>query len=315
MGLDFAMLQGKLAGTIEYFTRESDNLLLDVPVSRTTGFRSAIRNFGAMKNSGVEITLDATIIETPDFNWSLGGNITFMQNEITRLDEPFRDGSHDRFLRTEGHDYNEYNVFEWAGVDPQTGDPLFYTDDSRSETTSNIADATQYFIDKSGTPDWFGGFNTRLGYKGISVSANFSMSWNNWLYDGTGWVLQGDGRFTPRSQTNLVLDRWQNPGDITDVPKFAWGNASNSNQRGSTRWIHDGTYIRLRNLTVAYDFPTDLVSKAKVASARVFLRGVNLLTWTRDKDLYLDPETDVNGFVNAPVPNLKTLSFGIDVGF
>ncbi|NNF35920.1 MAG: TonB-dependent receptor [Saprospiraceae bacterium] len=315
IGLDFAILNNGLSGTIEFFNRESDNLLLDVPVSRTTGFRSAIRNFGAMRNRGVEITLNAPIVSGDKLNVSLGGNITFLKNKITKLDEPFRAGTHDRFLREEGRDYNEYNVFDWAGVNPDDGAPLWYTDETRGETTSSISEAEQFFIGKSGNPDFFGGFNGLISYGNFSVDANFTFSWDNWLYDATAWVLQGDGRFTPRSQTNLVLDRWQNPGDVTNVPKFQWGNRSNSNQRGSSRWLNDGTHIRLRNLTVGYNIPRDLLDKASIASARVYFRGTNMLTWTRDGDLYLDPEADVNGFVNSPVPNLKTLSFGIDLGF
>ena len=314
LGLDFAVANNRVSGTIEYFNRESDNLLLDVPVSRTTGFRAATKNFGAMKNTGVEITVDATIINAGDFTWGIGGNITFLQNEITRLDEEFRDGTHDRFLRQVGRDFNEYNVYDWAGVDVQTGAPLWYTDESRESTTSNISNAEQFFIGKSGTPDFFGGFNTNLSFAGISLDARFSYSWNNYLYDATAWVIQGDGRFTPRSQTNLVLDRWQQPGDVTNVPQFSWGNRSNSNQRGSSRWIHDGTFIRLRNLTVAYTIPSNATTLIGLSSARIYLRGTNLLTWTRDENLYLDPEADVNGFVNSPVPNLRTISVGIDLG-
>ncbi|MEL6922806.1 MAG: TonB-dependent receptor [Bacteroidota bacterium] len=315
VGLDFALFTNRVGGTLEYFNRESDNLLLDVPVSRTTGFRSAIKNFGAMRNTGFELTLNTIPVDRGDFRWTLGGNITFLRNEITRLDESFRAGTHDRFLREEGRDYNEYNVFEWAGVDSDNGLPLWYTDETRTETTSDINVAEQFFIGKSGSPDFFGGLSTGLSFKGFTLDANFTFSWNNYLYDATAWVLQGDGRFTPRSQTNLVLDRWQQPGDITDVPRFEWGNRTNSNQRGSSRWIHDGTHVRLRNLTVAYNLPTSLVTKANMTSARVYLRGTNLLTWTRDPDLYLDPEAGINGFVNSPVPNLRTIALGIDLGF
>lgn len=315
IGLDFGLFNSRVNGIVEYFNRESTNLLLDVPISRTTGFRSLTQNFGAMRNSGLELTLNLGVVETNDFTWSIGGNITFLQNEITKLDEPFRAGTHDRFLREEGRDYNEYNVFEWAGVDPDNGAPLWYTDETRTTTTSNVSEAERFFIGKSGTADFFGGFNTNLGWKGFSVDANFSYSWNNYLYDATAWVLQGDGRFTPRSQTNLVLDRWQTAGDDTNVPQFSWGNRSNSNQRGSSRYIHDGTYVRLRNLTVAYQVPSSAVQKVGLSRAKIYMRGINLLTWTRDSELYLDPEADVNGFVNSPVPNLRTISFGIDLEF
>ncbi len=314
IGLDFG-LWNRLSGTIEYFDRESDNLLLDVPISRTTGFTSITDNFGAMRNSGVELTLNAILVNTGDFNWSIGGNISFIQNEITRLESPIVAGTHDRFRREVGREFNEYWMFDWAGVDPDNGRPLFYTDETRSQTTSSIGEAERFYIGKRGTPDFFGGFNTSLGWGGLTLDAQFTFTYDNWLYDATAWVIRGDGRFTPRSQSQLVLDRWRQPGDQTDVPQFIWGGNPGSNTQGSTRYLLDGTHVRLRNLTLAYQLPASLVSRAKLSSARVYVRGINLLTWTRDPDLYADPEAAINGFLESTVPNIKTISVGLDVGF
>ncbi|MDX1410351.1 MAG: TonB-dependent receptor, partial [Saprospiraceae bacterium] len=205
IGIDFTVFD-RVSGIIEYYNRESDNLLLNVPISRTSGFRSATENLGTMKNTGVEITLNADVIRGGDFTWSVGANLAFNNNEITQLDEPFVAGTHDRFFRSEGHEFNEYHVYDWAGVNPDDGRPLFYTDETRTETTSDIGEAERFFIGKSGTPDMIGGFNTQLGWRDFFVDANFTTTWNNWLYDATAWVTQGDGRFTPRSQTQLVLD-------------------------------------------------------------------------------------------------------------
>ncbi|RMG23890.1 MAG: TonB-dependent receptor, partial [Bacteroidetes bacterium] len=311
IGLDFGLFN-RISGTVEYFNREADDLLLNVPISRTTGFGSLLQNFGALRNSGLELTLDAAIINSGDFRWSVGGNITFIKNRITRLDEEFISGTK---LRREGEDYQSYYLYEWAGVDPANGDPLWYTDSTMTETSNDPNNIERFLNGKSASPDFFGGFNTNLRWRGFTIDAQFVTSWDNWLYDATAWVLQGDGRFTPRSQTNLVLRRWQKPGDVTDVPRFAWGNTSSSNLRNSTRWLHDGTHIRLRNLTVAYNLPTSLVSQVGLSSARIYFRGINMWTWTREKDLYLDPEAAFSGVINSPVPNLKTISGGIDIGF
>ncbi|MEL6253880.1 MAG: TonB-dependent receptor [Bacteroidota bacterium] len=312
VGLDFAILNNRLDGTIEYFNRGSDALLLDVPISRTTGFASKTQNFGSLENRGLEITLNANIINGRDLKWSVGGNITFLRNMITKLDEEFIAGTK---LRREGEDYQSFFLAEWAGVDPENGDPLWYTDSSRTATTNNFAEAERFLSDKTATPSHFGGFNTRLSWKGLSLSLQFSHAWDQYLYDATAWVIQGDGRFTPRSQTNLVLDRWQQSGDITDVPKFSWGNGSGSNSRNTTRWLHDGTFIRLRNFTLAYNLPQGLLNNAKIRSARVYVRGVNTFTWTREDNLYIDPEAAFSGVINSPVPNLKTISVGVDLGF
>ncbi|MDP4820637.1 MAG: TonB-dependent receptor [Saprospiraceae bacterium] len=314
VGVDFRVFD-RVSGVVEYFWRESDNLLLNLPVSRTTGFTSATQNFGAMVNKGIELTLDVDLVNTGDFSWTAGGNISFIENEITRLAEPFVDGTGNRFRREEGREYNEYWVYDYAGVNPDNGLPLWYTDETREATTSVLAQAQRFYIGKSGTPDFFGGFNSNLSWKGLTLDANFSFTWNNYLYDATAWVTQGDGAFTPRSQTSRVLDRWKKPGDITDVPKFRWGGNSNSNTQGQSRHIYDGTFIRLRNVTLAYQMPSATVKKLGLASARVYARGINFWTWTRDPDLGVDPETAINGYLGSPVPNMKTLSFGIDVGF
>lgn len=312
IGADFALFNNRIDGVIEYFTRGSDALLLDVPISRTTGFIAKTQNFGSLENKGWEITLNGNIIQTRDFTWSIGGNITFLKNRIVKLDEEIIAGTK---VRREGEDYQSYFLAEWAGVDPENGAPLWYTDSSMTETTSNFADASRFLNGKTATPAHYGGFNTRVSWKGLSLFLQFSHSWDNWLYDATAWVIQGDGRFTPRSQTNLVLDRWQQAGDETNVPKFSWGNGSGSNSRNTTRWLHDGSHIRLRNFTLAYNLPPSILEGVKLQSARVYVRGVNAFTWTRQSDLYLDPEAALSGVINSPVPNMKTMSVGIDIGF
>ncbi|MCB9082181.1 MAG: TonB-dependent receptor [Lewinellaceae bacterium] len=312
VGLDFGLFRN-ISGTIEYFTRESDNLLLDRPISATTGFTDLTQNFGAMRNSGIELTLNADIINKSNFTWSLGGNITFLKNEITRLDEDIIDGTK---IRRQGYDFQSYYLFEWAGVDAQTGTPRWYTDETKSELTGNVNEIERFISGRSATPDFFGGFNTSVSFKNaITLDAQFVYSFGFYLYDTEARFLQGDGSLTPRSQTNLVLDRWKQPGDVTDVPYFRWGGNNNSNLANMTRWLKDGSHIRLRNLTLAYNLPTSLLEKGKLRSARIYLRGTNLFTWTKDKTLYMDPEAAINGLVSSPVPNLKNISVGLDIGF
>ena len=311
IGLDFA-IASRFDGTIEYFDRESDNLLLDRPISRTTGFSSLTQNFGAMRNSGLELTLNATVLSGEKFNWSVGGNITFLKNEITRLDEEIVDGTK---IRREGLDFQSYYMFEWAGVNPDDGTPLWYTDLSKTETTGDVRSLDRLVSGRSATPDWFGGFNTNISYGDFGLDAQFSSSWGNYIYDATARFTQGDGALTPRSQTHLNLSRWQNPGDVTDVPYFRWGGNNRSNSSNMTRWLHDASFVRLRNLTLSYSLPADLVKKVKVNNARVYFRAVNLWTYTKDSDLYLDPEAQVSGIVSSPIPNVKTITFGLDLGF
>lgn len=311
VGLDFGIFD-VLSGTVEYFSRESDNLLLDRPISSTTGFTSLTQNFGAMKNSGIELTLNAAIVETPDFSFSVGGNISFLKNEIIRLDEEIIAGTK---IRREGLDFQTYYLYQWAGVNPDDGTPLWYVDDAMSEVTGDFNEATRVIDGKSATPDFFGGFNTNLRFRGWTLDGQFSFSWGNYLYDTEARFLQGDGALTPRSQTQLNLQRWQNPGDITDVPYFRWGGNNNSNAANMTRWLFDGSYVRLRNVTLAYRLPASALNAIGLSSIRAYVRGTNLVTFVKDDRLYHDPEAQINGLIESPVPNLKTLSFGIDFGF
>jgi len=312
VGLDFEMFD-RLSGTVEYFERVSDDLILDVPISFTTGFEDLTQNFGEMTNKGWEFSLNYQVMQTNDFTLDLGFNITTLENSLTRLNEAYTDGTK---RREEGRDFQSYFLFGWAGVDQTNGDPLWYTDATETEVTNNISDAERYFQDKSATPDFFGGFNINASYKGFSLSTQFTFSQGNHIYDAQGRFIHGDGRLTPRSTTTWAFENRWVPGK-TDalLPMHQWGDRKGGQTANSTRYLHDASFVRLRNLTVAYDFKDDVLSFLQVSSLRAYIRGTNLLTFTKEDDLFLDPEQAINGVANALTPAIKTFSLGIDVGF
>lgn len=310
IGLDFGFFN-RVDGTVEYFKRVSSDLLLDVPISSTTGFTSLTQNFGEMTNSGLELTLNAEIINKNGFRWSLGFNATFIKNKITKLPEDFVD---DAFRREEGQDFQSFYLYNWAGVNQENGDPQWYTDATKTTTTNSLGDAERFLDGKSATPDVYGGFNTSAAYKGFSLGANFMYSSGNYVFDSRARGSLGDGRLTPRSTaTWLYENRWV-PGK-TDalVPRFQWGGHPGSNERFNSRWLYDGSFIRLKDLTIAYSFPEKVTSLIKVNTARFYVRGTNILTFTKDKDLYIDPEQAINGIYFALTPAMKTISFGLDI--
>lgn len=310
IGLDFGLFN-RVDGTVEYFKRVSSDLLLDVPISSTTGFTSLTQNFGEMTNSGLELTMNTDIINNKNFRWSIGFNATFIKNKITKLPENYVD---DAFRREEGLDFQSYYLYNWAGVNQENGDPQWYTDASKTEITTNLANAERFLDGKSASPDVFGGFNTSSSYKGFSFSANFMYSSGNYVFDSRARGSLGDGRLTPRSTASwLYENRWV-PGK-TDalVPKFIWGGRSGSNEPFNSRWLYDGSFIRLKDLTIGYSIPERVTSTLKVNSARVYVRGTNILTFTKDADLYIDPEQAINGNYLALTPAMKTISFGIDI--
>lgn len=312
IGLDFGFFN-KINGTVEYFERLSSDLILYVPISPTTGFTGLTQNFGSMSNKGLELALNTNIINKNGFNWNLGLNMTFLKNEITELEEDYTDGA---YRRQVGEDFQSFYMYGWAGVDQSNGDPLYYTDETETITTNDIGDAERYLVGKSATPDFYGGFNTSFSYKGFSLNANFMYSYGNYLFDSRARGTLGDGRLTPRSTaTYLYENRWVEGKTDALFPRFEWGGQSGSNQANVTRWLYDGSYIRLKDLTVAYSLPQELLTPMHINSIRLYVRGTNMLTFTKDKDLYIDPEQAINGTYGALTPAMKTMSLGLDVQF
>lgn len=310
VGLDFGILSS-FSGTVEYFKRISSDLILDVPISRTTGFSSLTQNFGEMTNSGLELTLNADIINNENFRWSLGINSTFLKNKITKLTEDYISGV---YRREEGKDFQSYYVYGFAGIEASSGQIQYYTDSSKSEKTNGVKDANKFLDGKSATPKYYGGFNTFLNYKGISLDLNFIHSYGNYLFDGRARGSLADGRLTPRSTATWAFENRWVPGK-TDalLPMHRWGGSPGSGERATSRWLYDGSFVRLRDLTLAYNLPDTLISALDVNSIRLFLRGTNIWTFTKDRDLYMDPEQSINGTYDQLTPASKTISLGIDI--
>lgn len=309
-GIDFGFFS-KVSGTVEYFNRISSDLILDVPISLSTGFESLTQNFGEMTNTGLEITLDVDLINAGDFSWSAGFNTTFLKNRITRLTEDYNDGD---FRRQQGQDFQSFYLLGWAGVDQTNGKPQWWTDATKTELTSSVGKASRFLDGQSATPKHYGGFRTLMNYKGLSLSAQFIYSYGNYLLDTRARGSLSDGRLAPRSTALYAFENRWVPGKTDAIfPQFRWGGQSGSNQAANSRWLYDGSYLRLRDLTLGYVLPDKIVSNLRISNARVYFRGSNLLTWTKTKDLYLDPEQAINGAFDAMTPAMKTLSLGIDI--
>lgn len=310
IGLDFGLFE-RLNGTVEYFRRISSDLILDVPISRTSGFTSLTQNFGEMANYGVELSLNADIISKNQFTWNLGFNTTFLNNEITKLTENFVDGA---YRREEGEDFQSFYLISWAGVNQSNGNPQWYTDETKTEVTSDVGEASRVLDGRSATPDFFGGVNTRLQYKGISLSANLIYSYGNYIFDGRARGSLADGRLTPRSTATYIYNNRWTPGKTDALaPRFIWGGSPGSGERSNSRWLFDGSYMRLRDLTLAYNLPQSLISPLNLGSIRVFARGTNLFTVVKEKNLYIDPEQAINGTYTGQTPAVRTISFGVDI--
>ena len=264
-----------------------------------------------MENRGIEIQVNGDVISTPDFTLNVGANFTQITNEITRLDEAIVDGTK---RREEGRDFQEYFLYGWAGVDPANGDPLWYTDATKTETTNEINNAERFYDGKSATPDFFGAFNLKAQFKGFTLAGQLNYQFGNYLYDNVGWVIHGDGRFTPRSTTTYAFEnRWTTPGQEALFPQHRWGGNQSSNQRNSDRYLFEGDYMRLRTLSLAYNFPSSILPD-QLRSLQLSVLANNFWTWTKDDDLYFDPEQTFSVVYNTVTPINKTVSFVLKIG-
>jgi hypothetical protein len=310
VGLDVSVLRSRLSLTAEYYTRKSENLLLDVPLSSTTGFTSQRRNVGSLENSGVELTIMGIPFQTKNFTWTSNFNFAHNKNRILSLPSP-QIGA---FIVREGLDIQTFYARVYAGVDPNNGDPLWYTDSTRKATTNNYSSALRVPYG-SASPKFFGGFTNTFNFKGFTVEAQLNYQFGNYVSDGTwGGFYVGAGAGPTFNKVARVLDRWQKPGDVTDIPKYVY-NGNKSFQSFSTFYLNKGDFIRLRNLQIGYTFPKTILSKINFTNAFFYVRGTNLYTWVKDKNLPFDPEQGVTSQTDLDVFVPKTITVGLNLGF
>ena len=311
VGVDVGLFQDRLQVTVDYYTRTTSDLLLNLPVSRTSGFNTVTRNVGSMDNKGVEVTINGVPVRNANFRWDVSFNTGINKNKVTKLNG---DIFADPFIRRQGLDYQSYYTRGWAGVDPQTGSALWYTDETKKTTTSNINQATRFLQDKSASPKVFGGFTNTFTFKGIWLEAQLYYNFGSYAYDQWAFITYGDGAFPQVNKGKRQLDRWKKAGDIASAPKYVYNNGTSSNAV-SSRYIYSADYFRLSNITIGYDFNNRLLERFKVSSLRFYVRGSNLFTWIKDDQLPFDPEQGITGVNDLQVPIVRTITVGINAGF
>lgn len=318
-GLDFGLFENRLSGSVDYYNRYTHALLLDQPLSATTGYTSQLSNIGSMRNSGMELNLNFDVIRTKDFLWSLGGNITLNKNRIVKL----VDGKNIRNVGTAntffvvGKPIDVYYLQKYAGVDPTNGDELWYKEDGTK--TNNYADADLFILDKTPDPKYFGGFYTNLTYKGIQLGIDFAYSGGNYIYNQLWANANTAENMTTSNMAADAAEYWTptntgspNPRADYNLPSYA-----------SDRWLQKGDFIRLRNVTLGYNLPVSLISKIKMQALRVYVQGQNL--WYSAPGFKGDPEVGTGaqegGFLRAGAislysyPQSKVVTFGLNVTF
>ena len=312
VGFELGLFKNRLNIEADYYDRKTDRLIQNVPLSLTSGFVNYPDNIGSMENKGFEFTLNASPVSTKNFRWDLSFNIAFNKNKVTALNNGQDIINGTQIIRV-GQDLQSVYTFIWAGVDPQTGSGLWYTDATRKTTTSDVTQVKNAIVG-SNSPKSFGGFTTTFTYKGFSLSGQFNFQYGNLLFDTWGFLNESDGAFFSLNQNQRELKRWQKAGDKTDMPQYVAGNQSGSNS-ASTRYFYKGDYIRLRNLSLSYQFPKNILKRVRTDNVQLYIRGTNLWTKAYDKNLTFDPEQPINGTNDLQVLFQKTFSFGLNLNF
>lgn len=313
LGLDIGLFS-RVNVSLDWYTRTTKDLLMSKQLNSISGFSSLLTNVGQMRNTGVELEVRSNNIKTKDFSWTTAFNLSHNKNKILKLaDLPwFVDG---RYVRKEGYPFNTIYLREYAGVDPKTGSALYYDnqqDENGNYTKNKVTDPGQAspIPLKDITPTISGGFMNTFNYKFIDLSFNLSYSFGGYSYDNASYILQDDGYSVISNKSTEQRRRWQKPGDITDVPRFVYGNKKGGNYN-SSRAIHSTDHIRLKSLILGLNAPKAWLQKLGIGNARIYFSGTNLLTWAA-YDQY-DPE--MSGVVGFYTPPLKTYAFGLELKF
>lgn len=317
IAVDYGFFNKRLLGSVEFFNRRSKDLLFEIPKPLSTGYGGYLANVGAMKNTGVEFIITGVPIDTKDLSLELSFNATHYKNKITKLpagNERIITGNK---LLTEGGSIYDFYLVEWAGINPENGLPQWYkTTESGKRVKTEIYDEANKEGSKivAGTslPDLTGGFSVNLRYKDFDFSTLFAYSIGGKIYNGDKLGLLHNGSSAGRAMSENLLDRWTPENRYTDYPRlqttntYAWTSTS-------TRFLIDADYLRMKNISLGYTVPKKLLNQFGLTNLRVYAQAENFLTLFGEQGL--DPEQNINGTTYFRYPAMKTMSFGINLGF
>lgn len=324
VGIDFGFFKNRITGEVDYYKKKTRDLLLGVNIPATTGFTSVTRNLGQLTNEGFEFVLNTQNL-IGAFKWNTSFNIARNVGVVNNINGQVIEGGVSAMNRVmEGAPIGVFFTPEYAGVDPANGNALFYRNTKKADgtydrsTTANYNEAQRVIVGDP-NPDWIWGLTNNFAFKGFDLSVFFNGVTGNQVN------IFGMGRYSSASMlfednnTADQLRRWQKPGDITDVPQARLYRVNGS--QASSRYIVDGSYIRLRTLSLGYTFGGNWLRKAKIEKLRIYAQAFNLLTFTNYP--YWDPEVNAdsfdsniakgNDFYTPPQP--RTILFGINVNF
>lgn len=322
IGMEFSLFKRRLSGSFEYYYRISDDMLYAVPQALSTGALTLNRNTATMFNTGIELQLIGEIIRTRDFNWSLTANITTIHNEISKMPGDQLEIINGTKKYSKGKSIYDYWLRQYAGVDPTDGSALYLpisttaaanimryitNKDGGTDTLTTSINNARFEYNGSAIPDFYGSFSTNFTWKSINLSALFSYQVGGKTYDGLYASLMSVGSYGG-AQHKDILNRWQKPGDITNVPRLDAGRSVDFNA-GSSRWLTDASFINLRNINISYSLPKTLLSKANIQGANLFLTADNV--FFSSKRVGMNNQQTFTGVTSNAYPPARIISLGL----
>lgn len=310
LGIDFGLFNNRITASVDVYNKKNTGLILGRTLPTDSGFGSVNENAAAVRNRGLEIQLNTVNVIYRDFQWSTNFNIAFNENKILAL----REGTPEIRITTDGQEYvnvvgrplNSIRTYQYAGVNPADGRPMFYDKDGNITYTPVTADLK--FVGHL-NPKFYGGLTNTFKYKGLTLDVLFQYQYGNEAVIQTGQILEASGA-AQDNQTRNQLDRWTTPGQITSVPRpyEAWVEPGGEDPTNfSSRYVQTASYIRLKNATLAYQLPQKLTQRLRIPRLSFFVNAVNLVTWTNFRGD--DPENLGNGLNQYPNP--RTITGGV----
>lgn len=332
-GFEASILRNRISVEVDVYERNTKDLLLSVEVPGTSGFSTQFRNIGNLTNRGLEVAVNTTNINSRNFRWTTSINFSINKNKITNLGGQLLGTDVNKAM--EGKPLGVFVAREYAGADPANGDALYYVNTLKANgtrdrnTTNNYNNATDVVIGDP-NPKFIYGFGNTFSVEGFDLDVLLQGIYGNNIYNGGGQYMSASASNGYDNQTTDQLRAWKNPGDVTDVPeaRLFYSNGTNP----SSRYISDGSYMRVKSVTLGYNVPAAISRKIRIERIRVYARALNLFTFTKYKGW--DPEvnsdwlatpTNSNGTPHAnynlyqgqdfySVPQIKSIVFGVNIG-
>lgn len=310
VGFDLGFLN-RINVTFDYYNEVTDDALFEVPLTMVTGQTSVYKNIGKILNRGVELGVNGVIFTNKDITVSAFVNMTYNKNKVLKLADGDIEGSYT--LRREGRPFRQFYMPEYAGVNPENGKALYYKNAEGDETTENFNEAEKRYVGQA-DPKFFGAFGANVSAYGVDFSLQFNYRAGNKVYD-TGARFTGWGMSLRTPLEEMANNSWTPENPNAKYPQYIYGDPYQSTSTYSSRWLMDGDFVRLSNITLGYTLPSKITKKALMQKVRFYMTFDNVWTWTHSNFYGYNPETYASGVIAWQYPSTFTFTGGVQITF